>query len=134
LCALYGHATPQFNPARILPADFSNWLDRIRHARWDYWRNAYGKPCVVDATHLSDGSCNGSDDRAGNVIDAQATNEFLVFGTSATASLLAGTVMHYFGWSRLMWIPIPILILVCVALVAIRKDELLHRGRALVQG
>jgi len=65
---------------------------------------------------------------------AQATNEFLVFGTSATASLLAGTVMHYFGWSRLMWIPIPILILVCVALVAIRKDELLHRGRALVQG
>ncbi|NIA26888.1 MAG: MFS transporter [Desulfobulbaceae bacterium] len=64
---------------------------------------------------------------------AQAANEFLVFGTSATASLLAGTVMHYYGWSRLMWIPIPILILVCVALVAIRKDELLHRGRALVQ-
>jgi len=39
---------------------------------------------------------------------AQAANEFLVFGTSATASLLAGTVMHYFGWSRLMLIPIPI--------------------------
>jgi len=62
---------------------------------------------------------------------AQAANEFLVFGTSATASLLAGTVMHYFGWSRLMLIPIPILILVCIALVAIRKDELLHQARTL---
>jgi MFS family permease len=62
---------------------------------------------------------------------AQATNEFLVFGTSATASLLAGTVMHYFGWGRLMLIPIPFLILVCIALVAIRKNELLRHGRTL---
>ena len=60
---------------------------------------------------------------------AQAANEFLVFGTSATASLLAGTVMHYFGWGRLMLIPIPILILVCIALIAVRKDELLRHGR-----
>ncbi len=60
---------------------------------------------------------------------AQATNEFLVFGTSATASLLAGTVMHYFGWGRLMLIPIPILILVCIALIAVRNDELLRRGK-----
>jgi len=63
----------------------------------------------------------------------QAANEFLVFGTSATASLLAGTVMHYFGWSRLMLIPIPILIFVCIALVAIRKNELLHQVRTLAQ-
>ena len=60
---------------------------------------------------------------------AQAANEFLVFGTSATASLLAGTVMHYFGWGRLMLIPIPVLILVCIALIAVRKDELLRHGR-----
>jgi MFS family permease len=60
---------------------------------------------------------------------AQAANEFLVFGTSATASLLAGTVMHYFGWGRLMLIPVPILILVCIALIAVRKDELLRHGR-----
>ncbi|MDH3410717.1 MAG: MFS transporter, partial [Gammaproteobacteria bacterium] len=60
---------------------------------------------------------------------AQAVNEFLVFGTSATASLLAGTVMFYFGWYRLMWIPIPILLIVCVALIVVRKDELLHRSR-----
>jgi len=63
---------------------------------------------------------------------AQAVNEFLVFGTSATASLLAGTVMHYFGWSRLMWIPIPVLLVVCVALVVVRKDELLYRRKTIL--
>ena len=57
---------------------------------------------------------------------AQAVNEFLVFGTSATASLLAGTVMHYFGWLRLMLIPIPILIIVCLALIFVRRDGLLR--------
>ena len=51
---------------------------------------------------------------------AQGLNEFLVFGSSATASLLAGTVMHYFGWFRLMLIPIPILAFVCIALVLVR--------------
>ena len=58
---------------------------------------------------------------------AQAVNDFLVFFTSATASLLAGTVMHYFGWMTLMLVPIPILLLIGVALIAIRKDPLLDR-------
>ncbi len=58
---------------------------------------------------------------------AQAVNEFLVFGTSATASLLAGTVMHYFGWLKLMLIPIPVLVVICGALIWIRKDPLLRR-------
>ena len=62
---------------------------------------------------------------------AQAVNEFLVFGTSATASLLAGTVMYYFGWFRLMWIPIPVLLVVCIALVLVRKDELLYRRKTI---
>ena len=57
---------------------------------------------------------------------AQAINEFLVFGMAATASLLAGTVMHYFGWFRLMLIPIPVLIIVCVALVLVRRDAVLR--------
>jgi MFS family permease len=65
---------------------------------------------------------------------AQAVNEFLVFGTSATASLLAGTVMHYFGWYRLMWIPIPVLLLVCTALIFVRKDELLYRRKTVSAG
>lgn len=58
---------------------------------------------------------------------AQAVNEFLVFGTSATASLLAGTVMYFFGWSTLMLVPMPILVAICVALVLVRKDPLLGR-------
>jgi MFS family permease len=60
---------------------------------------------------------------------AQAVNEFLVFGTSATASLLAGTVMHFYGWSTLMLIPMPILIIICIALIVVRGNALLpHKG------
>jgi MFS family permease len=61
---------------------------------------------------------------------AQGINEFMVFGTSATASLLAGTVMHYFGWFRLMLIPIPVLLIVCIALIYVRKEALLGRSMA----
>jgi len=64
---------------------------------------------------------------------AQAVNEFLVFGTSAAASLLAGTVMHYFGWYRLMLIPWPVMLLICVALIVVRKDLLLRKTAALSQ-
>jgi predicted MFS family arabinose efflux permease len=60
---------------------------------------------------------------------AQAVNEFLVFGTSATASLLAGTVMHFYGWGTLMLIPMPILIIICIALIVVRGNALLpHKG------
>lgn len=58
---------------------------------------------------------------------AQAVNEFLVFGMSATASLLAGTVIYYFGWFLLVLIPIPILLLICAALLVVRRDPLLGR-------
>ena len=62
---------------------------------------------------------------------AQAVNEFLVFGMSATASLLAGSVMHFYGWGTLMLLPIPILIIICVALIKVRKEPLLsHEGCA----
>ena len=63
---------------------------------------------------------------------AQGVNEFLVFGTSAMTSLLAGTVMHFFGWNVLMWIPVPMLLLVCLAIAAVRKDPLLSHRQALV--
>jgi MFS family permease len=59
---------------------------------------------------------------------AQGVNEFLVFGTSATASLLAGTVMHFFGWERLMLIPLPFLFILCLALIVVRKNALLKRS------
>ena len=51
----------------------------------------------------------------------------MVFGVSAGASLLAGTVMFYFGWTTLMLVPIPVLIAVTVALVVVRKNPLLQR-------
>jgi MFS family permease len=63
---------------------------------------------------------------------AQAVNEFLVFGMSATASLLAGTVMFYFGWTTLMIIPLPVLVGITIALLAIRREaDRLHRSHRL---
>jgi len=52
---------------------------------------------------------------------AQGLNEFLVFGSSAATSLLAGTIMYRFGWTQLMLIPIPALVFVAAALVWVRR-------------
>jgi predicted MFS family arabinose efflux permease len=57
----------------------------------------------------------------------QGFNDFLVFGSSATASLLAGTVMFYFGWGKLMLVPLPFILLICVALMIVRKNPALKR-------
>jgi len=65
---------------------------------------------------------------------AQAVNEFLVFGMSASSSLLAGTVMFYFGWTTLMLVPIPVLIAIIAALVYIRGDPLVRRRHVAEQG
>lgn len=58
---------------------------------------------------------------------AQAVNEFLVFGTAASTSLLAGTMMHLVGWTWLMFLPIPVLLAVAVALAIVQRDALLSR-------
>ena len=58
---------------------------------------------------------------------AQGVNEFAVFGAAATASLLAGTVMHFYGWGTLMLIPMPVLFAVTVALLFVRRSRLLAR-------
>lgn len=58
---------------------------------------------------------------------AQALNEFLIFGSSALASLLAGAVIHYFGWGTLLLIPVPFLLLICTALMLVRRHPQLHR-------
>jgi MFS family permease len=57
----------------------------------------------------------------------QGFNDFLVFGASATSSLLAGTVMYYFGWGTLMLIPLPFLLIIYTALIVVRKNSLLQR-------
>ena len=58
---------------------------------------------------------------------AQAVNEFSVFGTSATVSLLAGTVIYYFGWSTLVVLPIPLVLLTLTGLYLIRRDPMLQK-------
>ncbi len=58
---------------------------------------------------------------------AQAINEITVFGTSATASLLAGVVIHYYGWNLLVMLPLVPLALVLICLFVVRQDGLLRR-------
>ena len=62
----------------------------------------------------------------GERFKAQAVNEFCVFGTSATASLLAGTVIYFNGWYTLVLIPPPLLILIVAGLYLVRRDSLLR--------
>ena len=47
---------------------------------------------------------------------AQAVNEFSVFGSSALASLLAGSLIHLYGWSLLLLVALPALALVLLGL------------------
>ena len=49
--------------------------------------------------------------RASERFRAQAVNEFGVFGMSATASLMAGTMLHTFGWTWVVLSVIPFLLL-----------------------
>ena len=46
---------------------------------------------------------------------AQALNDFLVFGTTASSSLLAGILQEHWGWLALNWLSVPI---VAAALIA----------------
>jgi MFS family permease len=57
---------------------------------------------------------------------AQATNDFIIFGVQAAASLSAGVVVFSSGWVLLNLVSIPFLLLVLVAVLS------LQRGRALV--
>ena len=55
---------------------------------------------------------------------AQAVNEFCVFGMSALASLLAGTIIHLYGWFTLIVVPFPLLVIILIGLFYVRKDPL----------
>jgi MFS family permease len=59
---------------------------------------------------------------------AQATNDFSVFATSATASLLAGSVLHTFGWSWLLITALPALVLMLIAIVWVRAAPIRASG------
>ncbi|MGI9262171.1 MAG: MFS transporter, partial [Woeseiaceae bacterium] len=58
---------------------------------------------------------------------AQAVNEFVVFGSSAAASLLAGTIIHLYGWYTLIVVPLPFLVITMTGLFMVRKDPLIAR-------
>ena len=58
---------------------------------------------------------------------AQAVNEFCIFGTSASASLLAGTIIHLYGWHTLVLAPVPFLLITLAGLFLVRKDPLAAR-------
>jgi len=60
---------------------------------------------------------------------AQAVNEFAVFGASAAASLLAGTIIYYYGWYTLIVVPFPILAITLAGLFLVRNDPLVGRLR-----
>ena len=50
-----------------------------------------------------------------------------MFGTSATASLLAGTVIHLYGWHTLVLLPLPLLVVIFAGLYWVRGNPLLQR-------
>jgi MFS family permease len=58
---------------------------------------------------------------------AQAVNEFSVFGTSAAGSLLAGTIIHLYGWHTLVIVPLPLLVLTIASLLFVRRNPLVAR-------
>ena len=60
---------------------------------------------------------------------AQAVNEFGIFGTSAAASLLAGTIIHLYGWYTLVVVPLPLLAISLGSLFLVRKDGLIARSQ-----
>jgi MFS family permease len=63
----------------------------------------------------------------GERFKAQAVNEFAVFGTSATGSLLAGTVIHLYGWNTLVTLPVLPLGITLIGLFIIRRDALVRK-------
>jgi MFS family permease len=52
---------------------------------------------------------------------AQAANDFTIFAVQGAASLSAGTVLFYAGWSAMLLSILPFLLLVSVVLVGFRK-------------
>lgn len=65
----------------------------------------------------------------GERFKAQAVNEFSVFGVSALASLLAGTIMVQLGWTAVLLSALPLLIAMLLALLWTRgSPTALHHG------
>lgn len=61
--------------------------------------------------------------RAEERFRAQAINDFSVFGASAVASLLAGTVLFQMGWTPLMLSVVPALLIMLATLAWLRRHQ-----------
>ena len=59
--------------------------------------------------------------RAAERFKAQAVNEFAVFGSQAIASVLAGPAIHYLGWKALNLASVPLLVLMAISVLALRR-------------
>ena len=59
---------------------------------------------------------------------AQALNDFLVFGTTATSSLLAGILQQAWGWNALNYLALPLTAVALLALLWLRWDRRLPAG------
>lgn len=59
---------------------------------------------------------------------AQAVNEFSVFGVSALGSLLAGTLIHTYGWEAILEASVPALVAMLVALAWLRRHDRRRAG------
>ena len=53
----------------------------------------------------------------------QAVNDFLVFTTVAAASLLAGTLQHWYGWQYVNMGVLPLLVIVFVSIVILSREK-----------
>jgi MFS family permease len=58
---------------------------------------------------------------------AQAVNEFTVFGVSAAASLLAGSLIQTWGWNTVLWSTAPLLVGLLAALIPFARYRAAQR-------
>lgn len=58
--------------------------------------------------------------RSSERFKAQAVNDFAIFGGQAVASLSAGALLHYGGWSLLNLVALPLVLIAAASIVAVR--------------
>ena len=65
---------------------------------------------------------------AGERAKVQAANDFLIFGVTALASFVSGSILHNFGWDMVNYIALPLV--ACVLILIVISAALDRRERA----
>jgi MFS family permease len=68
--------------------------------------------------------------RSSERFKAQAVNEFSVFGVSAVVSLLAGTLIHTWGWETVLWSTAPLLVALLIVLVPFSRQPVRQQSQS----